>query len=35
MGPAMFVEEKKLDFGKKRIKFGAYAMLYVETHNNM
>ena len=30
MGPAMLVEEKqKLDFGKKRIKFGAYAMVYV------
>ena len=34
MGPAMFVEEKKLDFAKKRIKFGAYAMVYVGTHNN-
>ena len=32
----MLVEGKhKLDFGKKRIKFGAYAMVYVGTHNNM
>ena len=36
MGPAMLVEVKqKLDFGKKRIEFGAYAMVYVGTHNNM
>ena len=35
MGPAMLVEVKhKLDFGKKRIEFGAYAMVYVGTHNN-
>ena len=36
MGPAMLVEGKhKLDFGKKRLKFGAYAMVYKGTHNNM
>ena len=36
MVPAMLVEGKhKLDFGNKRIKFGAYAMVYVGTHNNM
>ena len=36
MGPAMLVEGKhKLDFGKKEIEFGAYAMVYVGTHNNM
>ena len=36
MGPPMLVEGKqKLDLGKKRIEFGAYAMLYVGTHNNM
>ena len=36
MGPAILVEGKqKLDFVKKRIEFGAYAMVYVGTHNNM
>ena len=36
MGPAMLVEGKhKIDFGNKRIEFGAYSMVYVETHNNM
>ena len=36
IGPAMLVEGKhKLDFGKRRIEFGAYAMVYVGTHNNM
>ena len=36
MGPAILVEGKhKLDFGKKRIEFGAYAMVYIGTHNNM
>ena len=36
MVPAMLVEGKqKLDLGKKRIEFGAYAMLYVGTHNNI
>ena len=36
MGPAMLLEGKhKLDFGNKRIEFGAYAMVYVGTHNNM
>ena len=34
--PAMLVEGKqKLDIGKKRINFGAYKVVYVETHNNM
>ena len=36
MGPAMLIEGKhKLDFGKKRIEFGAYAMVYLGTHNNI
>ena len=36
MGTAMLVEGKeKIDFGKKIIEFGAYAVVYVETHNNM
>ena len=36
IGPVMLVEgEKKLDFWKKIIEFGAYAMLYVGTDNNM
>ena len=35
MGPAMLVEGKhKLDFGKKRIEFGAYAMIYLRTKGN-
>ena len=30
MGPAMLVEgRQKLDFGKKRIEFGAYTMVYL------
>ena len=36
IGPAMLVEGKqKLDFGKKRIEFGAYAMVYLGTKGNM
>ena len=36
MGPAMLVEVKQeIDLGKKIIEFGAYEMVYVETHNNM
>ena len=36
MGTAMLVEGKeKIDFGKKIIEFGAYAVVYVETHNKM
>ena len=36
MGPAMLVEGKqKLDLGKKRIKLGAYAMVYLGTKGNM
>ena len=32
----MLVEGKqKLDFGKKRIEFGAYAMVYLGTKGNM
>ena len=32
----MLVEGKqKLDFGKKRIEFGAYAMVYMGTKGNM
>ena len=36
MGPAMLVEGKqKLDFGKKRIEFVAYAMVYMGEKGNM
>ena len=35
MGPAMLVEGKKIDFGKKRIEFGEYAMVYMGTKGNM
>ena len=36
MGTALLVEGKqKLYFGKKIIGFGAYAMMYIGTHNNM
>ena len=32
----MLVEGKhKFDFVKKRIEFGAYAIVYIVTHNNM
>ena len=35
MRAAMLVEGKyKLYFGKKIIKFGAYTMVYIETHKN-
>ena len=35
MGAAMLVDEKhELDFGKKRIEFGSYTMVYVRTHNS-
>ena len=35
MVPAMLVEGKqKLDFGKKRIEFVAYAMVYIGTKGN-
>ena len=36
MGTDMLVEGKqKLDFGKKQIEFGAYAMVYMGTKGNM
>ena len=36
MSPAMLVEGKqKMDLSKKRIEFGAYAMVHVGTNNNM